>query len=151
MSVTVASMGSRWRARRLATMVPPTPPPTIMTCWGIILPPSSTLVGFPRDEARVSLLRERADKFVPGLLYPGRDIFGGTRIAGQHSQHTFYRQGLHAANKLHEWPRAEAAARIDLFINHDISQFWHGNRLLSSQVHKLDGHEAVQHVSDEQG
>src|SRR5215470_14818689 len=42
MSVTLASIGSRWRARRLATMVPPTPPPTIMTCWGITLPPSST-------------------------------------------------------------------------------------------------------------
>src|SRR5215472_6565737 len=131
MSVTVASIGSRWRARRLATMVPPTPPPTIMTCWGILLPPSSTLVGFTRDEAGVSLLRERADKFVPGFLYPGRDIFGGPRVAGQHSQHTAHRQRLHAANKLHEGPWAEAAARIDLFINRDLFQIWHENQLLS--------------------
>src|ERR1700694_288269 len=112
MSVTLASIGCKWRARRLATMVPPTPPPTIITCWGITLPPSSTLVGFPRDKAGVPLLWERSNKFVFGLLYPGRDIFGGARVAGEHGQHAAHRQRLHAANKLHERPGAEAAARI---------------------------------------
>ena len=43
-------------------------------------------MGFTRDEAGVPLLRERAEKFVPGFLDPGRDIFGGTWIAGQDSQ-----------------------------------------------------------------
>src|SRR6266566_5820599 len=146
MSVTLASIGSRWRARRLATMVPPTPPPTIRTCWGITMPPSSTLVGFPRDEAGVPLLRERSNKFVFGLLYPGRDVFGGTRVAGEHGQHTADRQRLHPPDKFHQWPGAEAAARINFFINHDVNQFWHGNRLLSSQVHKLGDLEGRPHT-----
>src|SRR5215469_9571438 len=91
-------------------------------------------MGFPRDEACVTLLWEGTQVVVFGLLHPGRDIFGGTRIAGEHSQHTPYGQRFYPANQLHKRPWTKTAPGIDFLINGDLFHLWHGNQLLS--VHK---------------
>src|SRR5258708_1950479 len=59
----------------------------------------SISMSLARHEAGVSLLRKRTDKFVSGFLYPGREIFSGTRTAGQPSQHATHCHGLHRAER----------------------------------------------------
>src|SRR6266568_8050995 len=86
---------------------------------------------FPRYEACIPLLRKSSHEFVFGFLNPGWNVLRGAGITGQDSQYTTNRQGFHAANKLHERPRTETAPCVNLFINSDISSFWHCNQLLS--------------------
>src|SRR5579884_472603 len=87
-------------------------------------------MGLARNEAGIALRGKSAEKFVSRLLNPGRNVFGRAGIAGENGQCSPDRQRLHAPNKFHQWPRAEAAARINLFINGDFSLFWHHSQLL---------------------
>src|SRR6266568_1133152 len=55
-NVISASLWWRERASRLATIVPPTPPPTINTCLGMELPPYECVNGFSALRSVCSLV-----------------------------------------------------------------------------------------------
>src|SRR5690349_10515627 len=123
MSVTVTSPRSmsRWSFFwiRLATSVPPTPPPRItMRFTG--LPSAVSQPAIIRASVRLlddnlvePVAGGHADEPMPRLRDPLRDVHLRAAVGRQHDQDVARRRLADAADQFHERARAEAAARVD--------------------------------------
>src|SRR5690242_17420880 len=114
MTVTHASLSLSLCTRRLASRVPPTPPPRMtMRCATDFLlsmetpkggpnpaqSPFGTSVGLSDHEPAESGLREDPDHLVVGLSHPRRNVLVRSRIARKHLYRLAHIDALHPTNQ----------------------------------------------------
>src|SRR5512142_311543 len=111
------SSGARRRARLLARMVPPMPPPTIKIF--IACSPSCSVIalasslGLADVDVPNALFLARAEQVVPDLADPFRDVVRRALVGGEHLELVTDLRHLHPGDQFHQGARAEASARVD--------------------------------------
>src|SRR5512142_2260339 len=111
------SSGAGRRARLLARMVPPMPPPTIKIF--IARSPSCSVIGLASSLGLADVdvpnarFLPRAEQVVPDLADPFRDVVRRALVGGEHLELVTDLRHLHPGDQFHQGARTEAPARID--------------------------------------
>src|SRR3990170_4316037 len=125
---TMVTSASTRRATRLATMVPPVPPPTTATRGSIVLP------RLAHDEPCESRLVDDAEKLMPRLLAPLGDVAPAAGVARQHLDDLPHAGFADRPDQFHQGTRAIAAPRVDRSVDLRLLQLdCHDRCLLDEQ------------------